>query len=452
MAKTALQRLLAKTEAATLIWNTCQSQDAPVCICDSSGLVLLGDPTTVRDGHTIPLTEENRVIATVRGRSGCEAVAALLQHLINTESERLTLGRETLEKYRELAMLHDLGAKIGSCLNTKEVVRIVTEEIRSMMTADVVAILLCNEVGDVTEVFADHGDTAEHLAMPFTPEELSNNFLVTPVPEIVNDLMEDDRFSGVQGLRTGMCTPLTIRENTVGYVSVGSRKKTEYLAKDLKLLATLSEQAAMAFEKSLLYNQLQESFYAMVRTLAETIEKRDPYTSDHARRVVDYSLAIAWRLKLPGELHTRLEMAAALHDIGKLGVRDDVLLKKGPLNSEELAHMKMHTTFGEEILTHIKPLKDVIPGVRSHHERCDGSGYPHGLKGDKIDITARIIAVADAFDAMTSDRPYRTALSLNAAFSELSKHSGTQFDPAVVEAFLSAPVQEKLGIGMYERV
>ena len=453
MAKTTLQRLLAKAEAAALVQDMCRLQKVPVCVCDHDGTLLFGNPAAVESGHSAPLIEGGRVIATIKGENGHGTVTALLQYLVNGEAERMALGRETLDKYREVCLLCDFGAKIGSCLDTKEVVRIVTEEIRRIMAADVVALLLCNDAGDITEVFADHGNRAEHLTMPLTPAELSKNFLVTPVPEIVNDLAADYRFTGTQGvLSSAMSTPLTMREKTVGSVCVGSRQKTEYLARDLKLLTTLSEQAAMAFEKSLLYNRLKESFYAMVRTLAETIEKRDPYTGDHTRRVVDYSLAIAWRLELPADQHTRLEMAAALHDIGKLGVRDEVLLKNGPLNSEELAHMKMHPTFGEEILMHIKPLKDVIPGVKSHHERCDGSGYPHGLKGDKIDITARIIAVADSFDAMTSDRPYRKALSRESAFSELLKHSGTQFDAAVVEAFLSAPVQERLGIERHGRM
>ncbi len=406
MAKTTLKRLLAKAEVAALVREMCP-QDAQVCVCDQDGKPLFGDPAVVESGHTVPLTEGNRIIATIKGGDRCETVATLLQYLVNTELERLALGRDTVEKYREIFRSYNLGTKLGSCLDTKEVAGIVTGEIRNLMGADVVAVLLCDDAGDITEIFADSGDRAEHLTM----------------------------------------LPMAIREKTVGYLCVGNRKKTEHLAKDLKLLTTLARQAAKAFEKSQVYSRLKESFYSMVLALAETIEKRDTYTSDHTRRVVEYSLAIARRLGLPADMHTRLEMAAALHDIGKLGVREEVLMKPGPLNSEELAHMKMHSKFGEDILMHITALKDVIPGVKFHHERCDGCGYPDGLKGDKIDITARIISVADAFDAMTSDRPYRKALSLKAAFSELMKHSGTQFDPAVVKAFLSRPVQEKLGIG-----
>lgn len=447
MTKAVLKKLLAKSEISTLVQTCGQTLQTPVCIYDENGALLSGNPAGQDFLRTIPLSEGNRSIGTVKGGNDCTIVASLLQYMVNAESERRSLGRETLEKYREINMLCDFGAKIGSCLDTKEIVRIITGEIRKLLFADIIAVLLCDEHGAISSILTDNGNRGDLLTVSRAPGEPVEHFLITATPEIVNDLASDPRCANAPRIFSStMCTPLNIQEKTVGYVCVNSLKRTEYRARDLKLLTTLSDQTAVALEKARLYKRLEETFYDMVRTLAETIEKRDPYTGNHTKRVVDYSLAIAEKLGLPEEFYVRLELAAALHDIGKLGVRDDVLLKNGPLTAEEFAQMKKHPTYGEEILKHIKHLEDVIPGIKYHHERCDGKGYPYGLKDEEIDITARIIAVADSFDAMTTDRPYRAALSLDVAFKELIRFSGTQFDSAVVEAFMSVPVQESLGI------
>ncbi len=447
MARISIKRLLAKPEVLSLLQELSETFDSPFCICDTDGTPLFGEMSKADFKCSFNLNVNGQLLALVKGGKGAAAVISLLGYIVNAESHRAALGRETLDKYREISMLCDFGEKIGSCLDTSEVVSIVIGEIRKLLTADIIAVLLCNDDGAVTEVLSDDGSGSELLIVSLDPGELVENFLVTAAPEIVNDLASDPRCLGApQIFSSMMCTPLKNREKTVGYVCAGSLAQRDYRARDLKLLTTLSDQTAMALEKAQLYDRLKETFYDMVRTLAETIEKRDPYTGNHTKRVVDYSLAIAQGLGLNEEYNVRLELAAALHDIGKLGVRDDVLLKNGPLTNEEFAQMKKHPTYGEEILKHIKHLEDVVPGVKHHHERCDGKGYPYGLKGEDIDITARIIAVADSFDAMTTDRPYRKALSLDVAFNELIKFSGTQFDAAVVEAFLSTAVQERLGM------
>jgi len=134
----------------------------------------------------------------------------------------------------------------------------------------------------------------------------------------------------------------------------------------------------------------------------------------------------------------KLRLASILHDIGKIGVRDNILLKEEKLDHNELENMSMHSKYGSEILSHIKQLQDIIPGVRGHHEKYDGTGYPDHLKGRDIPLIARIIAVSDAFDAMTTDRPYRKGLDNEKAFEELRRNRGAQFDPEVVDAFIDA--------------
>ncbi len=183
---------------------------------------------------------------------------------------------------------------------------------------------------------------------------------------------------------------------------------------------------------------LTATFHATVHNLADTIEKKDPYTGGHTKRVMGYSLAIGRYLALSDMDMINLKLAAILHDLGKIGISDEILLKNEELSLDEFRDMMMHTIYGAELLDHINHLKDVIPGVRYHHEKYDGSGYPEGLKGKGIPLIARIIAVADTFDAITTDRPYRRGLSFDSAFTELKKSAGSQFDPDVVDAFLSA--------------
>jgi HD-GYP domain-containing protein (c-di-GMP phosphodiesterase class II) len=172
--------------------------------------------------------------------------------------------------------------------------------------------------------------------------------------------------------------------------------------------------------------------------LARAIEARDPYSSGHAARVTEIAEVIAARLGWDDEQIDVLRIGAALHDIGKLAVPDSVLRKPGPLNEAEFDHIRAHPQEGARMLGLVKKLRPAVQCVLHHHERWDGHGYPTGRAGEEIPIEARVLAVADAYDAMTSDRPYRRALSQVRAISELERCAGTQFDPDVVAVFAEA--------------
>lgn len=171
--------------------------------------------------------------------------------------------------------------------------------------------------------------------------------------------------------------------------------------------------------------------------LVDAIEAKDMDTLGHVRRVSAYALAIGRRLHLsPGELRS-LALAAEMHDVGKIGTPDQILMKPGPLDPDELREMRLHTGRGYEIASRVSSLRDVAPVIRAHHERLNGSGYPDGLRGDDIPLFARIIAVADSYDAMTSDRPYRNAMTQQAALAELARTRGSELDAACVDAFVA---------------
>ncbi|MDQ7794207.1 MAG: HD-GYP domain-containing protein [bacterium] len=184
------------------------------------------------------------------------------------------------------------------------------------------------------------------------------------------------------------------------------------------------------------YVDLRDIFLATINALVSAIEAKDPYTHGHSTQTMEYALAIARRLGWSHELLERLQYACVLHDIGKIGIPDAILKKEDSLTPEEYEVQKRHPVVGADIVRAVKFLSRVVPWIRHHHERYDGRGYPDGLQGEVIPLGARVIAVADAFDAMTSVRPYRPALSAQAALEELRRNTGAQFDPQIVEAFL----------------
>jgi putative nucleotidyltransferase with HDIG domain len=264
-------------------------------------------------------------------------------------------------------------------------------------------------------------------------------------PLIVNAPEKDRRFFKGVDERTEfktknlICVPVRVKEKVIGVLEAINKKRGEKFDQgDLSLFTSLADQVAIALDNSRLYQEMEEMFFQTAESLADAIEKRDPYTGGHTQRVTSYSSAIARHLQLDLAEKKCLKIAAVLHDIGKIGIEDQVLRKPEPLNQEEYNAIKLHAKMGAEILGHIKQLKDIIPGVKYHHEQMNGRGYPDGLKGEELPIIPKIVAVADTYDAMTTDRPYRKALKKETAIEELKKFSGIQFDRAVVEAFVEA--------------
>lgn len=183
---------------------------------------------------------------------------------------------------------------------------------------------------------------------------------------------------------------------------------------------------------------LQEQFISLLRALSETIDARDPHTRGHSEHVCRYALAIGAELGFSPQRQKRLEIAALLHDIGYIGVEAFILRKPTTLDELEVTAIRHHPLLGVRILESVKQLADVIPFIRHHHERYDGGGYPDGLREDQIPLEARVLAVADSYEAMTSNRSYRKAMSPQVAVEELREKAGAQFDPQIVKAFCAA--------------
>jgi HD-GYP domain-containing protein (c-di-GMP phosphodiesterase class II) len=218
----------------------------------------------------------------------------------------------------------------------------------------------------------------------------------------------------------------------------------EFSTNELKLLETIARQAAIALENARLFAEVRELFLSTVKSLASAIDAKDPYTHGHSLRVAYYSTILADGLHLTPEQREEVYLAAVLHDVGKIAVPESILLKPSALNEDEWVEMKQHPLHSAEILSKVRQFASIAHVVRHEHERYDGSGYPDRLTAEGIPLASRIIAVADAYDAMTTSRSYRQGMPPEQALLLLSKSVGTQFDPKVFASFKAAFEQGRL--------
>jgi len=213
---------------------------------------------------------------------------------------------------------------------------------------------------------------------------------------------------------------------------------------DIQLLSTLAEQAATVLHIAQLYTDADELFLNTIRALVAAIDAKDPYTVGHSQRVSDFSVTIAEQLDLSPEARHCIRIGALLHDIGKIGIPDTILAKPERLTPAEYTIVKKHPTIGANIIKEVRLLQEELPALSQHHEHMDGNGYPKGLKGDQISPIARIVAVADVFDAITSERPYRAAIDSATALQILRQEAGTHLDEQYVDAFIEAYANGKI--------
>jgi len=350
---------------------------------------------------------------------------------------------EQTDKFKTLM---NIAALINSTLDQEEIRRRAIEAATTLMDAEAGSLLLVDQ--NQEELYFEvalgtKGDQVKEIRLQMG-QGIAGWVAQHCEPLIVNDAASDPRFFHGADNRSSfvtsqiMAAPVVSKGCVLGVLQVVNSKCGGFTSDSLELFVTLADHVAPAIENARLYEKLKVTFHGTALALAEALELRDAYTGGHTRRVRDYSLATGQHLGLSVDELEDLALASVLHDIGKIGVRDAVLLKKTPLVEEEQVLMNGHADHGGEILRHVAALERVTPAVLHHHERYDGRGYPRGLSGEAIPFLARIIAVADTYDAMTSDRPYRKALSGNTACAELQKGAGSQFDPKVVEAFLVA--------------
>ena len=362
------------------------------------------------------------------------------------ESERFQDElKRAQEKYGKLAILTKLSSLLNSSLDFEYVKRRAMTAVTELLDCETSSLLLKDEKGNLffEVVLGEKGEIIKRFQLKIG-EGIAGWVAQHGEPLIVSNTVKDPRFFKEVDQAADfvthniICVSLRVKKDIIGVIQGINKREGEFTQDDLELLQSLADQIAVALDNARLYEELEDMSLQLVKALSEAIEKRDSYTGGHTQRVLKVCMAISDYLQLSPENKRQLMLAAILHDIGKVGIKDQILNKNEVLTKEEFAIMREHPLLGTEILGHIKQLRTIIPGIKHHHEHYDGSGYPEGLKGEEIPLIARIIAVADTFDAMITDRPYQKGMSRDEAVAEITGNAGTQFDAQVLEAFTQA--------------
>lgn len=342
------------------------------------------------------------------------------EKIIDKEVEvNCLLCKKNKEKAKELSALREIGKEISLLLDLDEVLTTIIDRAIELLNGQKACIILLDQSTKELKIAIHKGLSEEEIK------------------RFKDQVLEDISQSHIS--HSYLSTPLRIKDTIIGAINIrnGSRGRG-FSKRSLDILKELADQAAIAIDNARSHLELQNVALDTVKSLAMTIDQKDHYTSCHSENVACYAEAIAREMNLSEEEIQKIEQAAQLHDIGKIGVRDYILSKPGKLTPEEWEEVKTHTLKGAEILKPLEFLNGIVEVVKQHHERPNGKGYPQGLKKEEIVIGARIMAVADSFDAMTSERPYRPAFSRQKAIDEIKDLAGVMYDPEVVNAFLRA--------------
>lgn len=365
-----------------------------------------------------------------------------LQDLLESGYELLNLSSEIVRNYEEMALLYDLSIKLSAQSDLERICQIVADEVQSVLPAKNLSILLIDAQTGVlhSKIAVDRGSN-RHSPFQIQPGQgIAGRVAQSGQPLIVCDVGQDPGFIPVSYPITSLLSvPMTLGPKTLGTINVSDKLDgKEFSTYDLKLILAIAAEAAVAIENARLFAEVKDLFLSAIKSLVMAIDAKDPYTHLHSLRVSEVSSILSDELGLPPSEVEQIKLAALLHDVGKIGVPEQVLLKPDRLSEQEWEEMKRHPLHSVQILEQVKQFSHLVKWVRHEHEHYNGSGYPDGLKGDVIPLPSRIIAVADAFDAITSDRYYRKGQSEEIAVDLLQKSSGIQFDPEVIRAFVSA--------------
>jgi HD-GYP domain-containing protein (c-di-GMP phosphodiesterase class II) len=343
----------------------------------------------------------------------------------------------------QLVALLRAGHHLGHHENEEALLHSILNDAVSALDAQRGAIVLADGPDQPLRLRALASGRGEAPGRPGFSQHLAQRSFTRGESILCHKVDEDPELAMAQSIAEGamasvLCVVLRTPRKRLGVLHLDrSPLQKPFTKEDLHLADALAANVSAGIESAQLLRKQRDLFLNTITILAQAVELRDDYTGGHTNRVTSYALRLAKEMDLPDDQIHLIRIGTPLHDIGKIGIDDAILRKPGRLTPEEFKTMQSHTVKGAAILETIADLAPVIPIVRSHHERWDGKGYPDGLAGEAISPLARIVAVADAFDAMTSDRPYRKGMPFALAFAEVAKESGRQFDPASAEGLLS---------------
>lgn len=369
--------------------------------------------------------------------------------LVERGLEKKRLEAENIQ-LRDSLRLYELSEQISTLLELGKIYDVLIDTARDEVDADGVALWTRQKTWDCDRSWmrsaleTRHADIMDAVDLSMLEEHAGLSESMIFHGEDARDLVSRDAV----GLFSVLAVPLRTKNEIIGFfVAFAFGKKGTFLEGKRKMLSVLCDRASAAIENARLYVDLKGQFKQTIQAFANLLEDKDPYTRGHSERVSKYAVMIAEGMGMDDDEVQKVADGALMHDIGKLGIRYEDLNKSEPLTQAEYEMFKSHTTRGRWILEPIEFLHDLIPAVYHHHERWDGKGYPVGLAGEEIPLHARILAIADTYDAMTSHRAYRRALPHDVAVQEIETFSGQQFDPDLVEVFVREIATDRRSAG-----
>jgi putative nucleotidyltransferase with HDIG domain len=354
------------------------------------------------------------------------------------------LGRQ----FHTLETMAEIDRAILSALDTRKIAAVVLTRMRDVLPSDLISVSLCdrNSANSVTTYIGDNTTEATAVEVTeLTPEavrDLRNN----PESLLIDGDQEVPHYCAPlvrHGIGSFLVLPIFLKETLAGFITLGHRHPPQYTQEDLVQARQLADQVAVALSNARLLEELDQLNWGTLTALARAIDAKSPWTGGHSERVTELALRIGRALGLSQNELDILHRGGLLHDIGKIGIPAAILDKPAKLTEEEFSLMREHPRKGARILEPIPAYAEIIPIVLQHHEWFDGMGYPDGLAGDAISLGGRIFAVADVFDALRSDRPYRAGMDRTRIIEIITQGAGRQFDPQVVQAFLDVMAQEE---------
>jgi len=389
-------------------------------------------------------------------------IARDFQTAVRTDEQIEMIGTELARVYEELVLLHKIGMNMRVTESDTNFLQLACDSLTDIVLVEGIAILLERYIEGERKLVIAAGsgliDIDERMAA------VLHSRLIDEVAKGREALLDSEvdapfKFRWPENIRNIIAVPLCTKEKSdsglshrarsdvaiIGLmVAVNRIDKPDFDSTDIKLFTSVASGCAVFIDNGRLFRDLKELFVGSLKALTSSIDAKDQYTRGHSERVALISRWIAERIAerqpLDEEQIHRIYLAGLLHDIGKIGIDEQVLRKNGKLTPDERECIQRHPSIGASILRGIKQMRDIVPGVLCHHERMDGTGYPDGLQGDEIPLTGKIVGLADSFDAMTSRRVYRDALSIEHAMEEIRRGLGTQFDETVGTVFLESDV------------
>ncbi len=367
-----------------------------------------------------------------------------------------SLSGEVARNYEELALLWRLSSRLGAGLDVSNICNIAADEVMRICPSNNVFVLLINEPAGVpasamgtledapsgpaaASIFvpkAALGADADRIsAMVFDPARgLLGQVYGKKEPLTVCSVNRDEGFPFP--VTRIMIAPFTVEGAVIGaIVATDKSNGDEYYSTEIKLIHSIASECATSIRKALLYEEITNILFSVTESFALAIDAKDPYTYGHSKRVSKTAASVAREMGFSADVVNWIRLAALLHDVGKIGTPEGILRKDAALSEDEMGRIKEHPVIGAKMVEHISRMREVAQWICHHHERYDGKGYPSGLAEEDIPIPSKIIAVADSYDALTSDRPYRKTLSKEEALEVIRQSVGAQFDPVVFEYF-----------------